>query len=201
MEELKDYARKLFDFSNQHDLEARFFERALSETLDNALIYYSDCQEFYNLNTREVIELSQENGWQVDPTEDSLHQITDTSREALCCLVYNHLYSELEEAYKEAQRLSKEEFLENEFKDNLDMLIDNNADYILSREDLKEMTKNEIEEDNLFMVKHLAEALEEYAEFYQYDRGMGTLESPTPLKDNEDLLDIAEELDLIKKGE
>lgn len=201
MEKLKDFVRKEIVFDNRHDLEGRGFERALSEAVDNCLIYYSDCREFYEINPQEVIELSQENGWQVDPTEDSLHQITDTAREAFTCLVYNHLYSELEEAYKEAQRLDKEEFMSAPLSDNIEILSDNGWNDYYTYEDMKDLIKSELDNDNLFMVKHLAEAIEDQADYYIYDRSMGTLEDPTPIKSNEDLIDIAEEMELIKKGE
>ena len=201
MEKLKDFVRKEIVFDNRHDLEGRLFERALSEAVDSCLIYYSDCQEFYNLNPRAVIELSQENGWQVDPTEDSLHQITDTAREAFSCLVYNHLYSELEEAYKEAQRLSEEEFLENDFDTNLELLLDNELDNYYSSDELKDLIKDKIDEDDFLCARHLLECIErEEAEHYIYDWSMGTLEEPTPLRDNEDLLSLAKDLDLIKEG-
>lgn len=200
MEKLKDFVRKEIVFDNQKDIQGKGFERALLEAVDSCLIYYSDCADFYELNPREVIELSKENGWECDPTADSLQMITDTAREAFSCLVYNHMYGELEEAYKEAQRLDKEEFLENDFRDNLDLLVENGFNDYYTYEELKDLIKEELDSDNLYMVKHLVEAIEDQADYYQYDRGMGTLETPTPLKDNEDLLDIAEDYDLIKKG-
>jgi len=199
MEALKDYVRKAIDFENQRDLEGIFFERALSEALDNMLIYYSDCKEFFEIDPQKVMALASENGWEVDPTKDSLHQITDYAREGLSCLVYNHMYSELEKAYKEAQRLSKEEFLENDFDTNIDLLIDNEADNLYSDSDMKEYVKEELDNNNFLMVRHLVEALEEEAPYYLYDWSMGTLEDPTPLKDNEDLLSIAEDMGLIKE--
>lgn len=201
MERLKDFVRKEIVFDNRHDLEGRGFERVLSEAVDNCLIYYSDCREFYEINPQMVIELSKENGWECDPTEDSLQTITDTAREGFSCLVYNHMYSELEEAYKEAQRLDREEFLQADLSDNIDLLYDNGWNDWYSYEGMKDLIKDELDNDNMFMVIHLAKGIEDQADYYIYDRSMGTLEDPTPITSNEDIIDIAEEMDLIKKGE
>ena len=62
-------------------------------------------------------------------------------------------------------------------------------DDITTYETLKEFIKSKIDADNLIVATHLTDALNtcEYAEYYRYDYCMGTLETPTPLKDESDL--------------
>ena len=202
MEELKNFVRKEIVFDNQHDLEGRNFERALSEAMDNCLIYYSDCKAFFEIDPVKVIALSKENGYEVNTSEDEIHQITDYAREAFSCLVYNHLYSELEEAYKEAQKLDKGDFMSNDFETNIELLQNHDIDNLYTYEEIKDLIKHEIDENNLFVALHiLTEVNESEADYYIYDRSMGTLETPTPLKDNNDLLSYAQDMGLIKEEE
>lgn len=60
---------------------------------------------------------------------------------------------------------------------------------ITTYETLKEFIKSKIDDDNLIIAAHLTNELNtcEYAEYYNYDYFMGTLETPTPLKDISDL--------------
>lgn len=202
MEELKNFVRKEIVFDNQHDLEGRNFERALSEAMDNCLIYYSDCKAFFEIDPVKVIALSKENGYEVNTSEDEIHQITDYARGAFSCLVYNYLYSELEEAYKEAQKLDKGDFMSNDFETNIELLIDNGLDNYYSRGDLIDLIKDELDNSNFLVAKHLLECVEkEEAQHYIYDWSMGVLETPTPLKDNDDLLSYAQDMGLIKEEE
>lgn len=72
--------------------------------------------------------------------------------------------------------------------------LDNDMDDIHSRETMIDMVKHEIDEDNLFVARHILDGIyNEYAEWYQYDRCMGTLQSITALKDKEDIEDLIEE--------
>lgn len=72
--------------------------------------------------------------------------------------------------------------------------LDNDMDDIHSRETMIDMVKDEIDEDNLFVARHILDVIyNEYAEWYQYDRCMGTLQSITALKDKEDIEDLIEE--------
>ncbi len=60
---------------------------------------------------------------------------------------------------------------------------------ITTYDTLKEFIKSKIEDDNLIVATHLTNELNScaYAEYYSYDYSMGTLETPTPLKDISDL--------------
>ena len=72
--------------------------------------------------------------------------------------------------------------------------LDNDMDDIHSRETMLDMAKYEIDNDNLFMARHILDGIDnEYAEWYQYDRCMGTLQSITALKDKEDIEYLIEE--------
>ncbi len=62
-------------------------------------------------------------------------------------------------------------------------------DDITTYETLKEFIKSKLDEDSLMVAAHLLNELNTcaYAEYYSYDYCMGTLETPTPLKDLSDL--------------
>ena len=59
---------------------------------------------------------------------------------------------------------------------------------------LKDFAKLKIDEDNFIVASHLIDALNhgEYAEYYNYDFCMGTLDTPTPLKTVADLEDFCD---------
>ncbi len=67
-------------------------------------------------------------------------------------------------------------------------------DGITTYEELKDFIKSKIDDDNLIVAAHLINELNtcEYAEYYNYDYSMGTLETPTPLKDISDLEDFCD---------
>ena len=67
-------------------------------------------------------------------------------------------------------------------------------DDITDYETLKDFIKLKIDEDNFIVALHLIDALNhcEYAEYYNYDFCMGTLETPTPLKTVADLEDFCD---------
>ena len=67
-------------------------------------------------------------------------------------------------------------------------------DDITDYETLKEFIKSKIDDDSLYLVAHLANALKDCActEYYRYDYNMGTLETPTPLQDLSDLEDFCD---------
>lgn len=187
-EQLKQYVIGRITFDKVEEPSERNFESQLVRELDTMGIYHKDCKAFYELDPQSVFEISRENGFEIDPSKDPLQQIDDISREAMTCLCYNHLYSELKAIYDEEQKLTKQEFLERDFEDNCELL----RDELLSYEEMKEMIKNELDNDNIFMVLHLAKAIENQEEYYIYDRSMGTLETPREVKDNEDLLEVVD---------
>lgn len=67
-------------------------------------------------------------------------------------------------------------------------------DDVRSREEMLEFAKYNIDEDRIFLALHILEAVNgKSAEYYNYDFGMGTLETPTPIEDDEDADCIIEE--------
>lgn len=80
-----------------------------------------------------------------------------------------------------------------------DFEIDNGN--IISRDSLKDFAIYQIEEDRLFLARHILDAIDntyaddngEYAEWYSYDTTMGTLETPTAITSIEDLYDYVED--------
>ena len=57
---------------------------------------------------------------------------------------------------------------------------------------LKEFAIDNINNDNLFIAIHILQAIQDEAEYYNYDYNMGTLETPTPITSLEDLEDFCE---------
>ena len=66
-------------------------------------------------------------------------------------------------------------------------------DQITTYERLKDFAIHHINEDNIFLSIHILEALQaNFADYYDYDYCMGTLDKPTPLKCLQDLQDYCE---------
>lgn len=66
---------------------------------------------------------------------------------------------------------------------------------ITSAESLKDYIKTVIDGDYLFLAAHLLKAMHDSpADYYGYDYCMGTLETPTPLKELSDLEDYCKEV-------
>lgn len=69
-----------------------------------------------------------------------------------------------------------------------------NNDYIVSRDIILDFAINQIQNDRLFLARHVLDAVDkEYADFYSYDISMGTLETPTAITSIEDLYDYVED--------
>lgn len=198
MESLKQFVIDNFVFDRVSRPSEHNFDDQLRRNLDNNLIYYKDCKEFFDLNPQKVMQLSRENGYENDPHLDELDLITNYAREGLVCLVYNHMYGELKDIYDDEQKFSKEEFLANDFEDNCDR-IKELTDDLYDFETMKGMIEDYLKEDNFLMVEHLAKAIKGEAKYYIYDWSMGTLETPQEVDNNEDLLDIAINCDLVKE--
>lgn len=90
--------------------------------------------------------------------------------------------------------MTKEKILsvyENEGLDAACLMLEEEGYTITSYEAMKSRIIEEAQNDNWFMVAHLAKILEqEEAEYYIYDHSMGTLEEPTPITDIQDLIDL-----------
>lgn len=80
------------------------------------------------------------------------------------------------------------ELYQKGFDDAVEELMQTHDD-IATYETLKEFIKSKIDDDSLYLAAHLTNALNTcaYAEYYNYDYSMGTLETPIPLKDISDL--------------
>ena len=74
-----------------------------------------------------------------------------------------------------------------------------NLDDVTTEEDLKEFAMYSLENDNFSMALHIINAIYENpydTEWYRYDYSMGTLDTPIPIvnkEDIEDLIDFYEE--------
>lgn len=66
-------------------------------------------------------------------------------------------------------------------------------DEIVSRDVILDFAINQIQNDRLFLARHILDAVDkEYADFYSYDMSMGTLETPTAITSIEDLYDFVD---------
>ncbi len=66
-------------------------------------------------------------------------------------------------------------------------------DEIVSRDIILDFAINQIQNDRLFLARHVLDAVDkEYADFYSYDMSMGTLETPTAITSIEDLYDFVD---------
>lgn len=66
-------------------------------------------------------------------------------------------------------------------------------DEIVSRDIILDFAINQIQNDRLFLARHILDAVDkEYADFYSYDMSMGTLEMPTAITSIEDLYDFVD---------
>lgn len=69
-----------------------------------------------------------------------------------------------------------------------------NNDYIVSRDIILDFAINQIQNDRLFLARHVLDAVDnEYADFYSYDMSMGTLETPMAITSIDDLYDYVED--------
>lgn len=69
-----------------------------------------------------------------------------------------------------------------------------NNDYIVSRDIILDFAINQIQNDRLFLARHVLDAVDnECADFYSYDMSMGTLETPIAITSIDDLYDYVED--------
>lgn len=69
-----------------------------------------------------------------------------------------------------------------------------NNDYIVSRDIILDFAINQIQNDRLFLARHVLDSVDnEYADFYSYDMSMGTLETPIAITSIDDLYDYVED--------
>lgn len=78
--------------------------------------------------------------------------------------------------------------------DDVIYYFEDNNDYIVSRDIILDFAINQIQNDRLFLARHVLDAVDkEYADFYSYDMSMGTLETPTAITSIDDLYDYVED--------
>lgn len=86
------------------------------------------------------------------------------------------------------------------FDQAIDFIIDNDigVDYLHSFDSMKELIKHEVDEENMFFVSHLANAIwndpSEGDEWWVYDISMGTLETPYAIGNIKELLEYLDTL-------
>ena len=88
--------------------------------------------------------------------------------------------------------MTREQF-ENMSFDELMEWANENLDDITHEEILKEFAMEKLQDDDFNMVLHIVNAIYDNSydtEWYRYDYNMGTLETPTPITDKEDIEDL-----------
>lgn len=69
-----------------------------------------------------------------------------------------------------------------------------NIDELHDRETMIDFAKYQIDEDRIFLAIHVLQAIDgNSADYWRYDMNMGTLETPTPIEDDDDINEIMEE--------
>ena len=87
--------------------------------------------------------------------------------------------------------MTKKELNTLTFDEAIEKLEEEN-DCITTYSILKEFAIDNINDDKLFIAIHILQAIQDEADYYNYDYCMGTLEIPSPIKSLEDLEDFCE---------
>lgn len=88
--------------------------------------------------------------------------------------------------------MTREQFENMDFEDLMEWAYENIND-ITTEETLKEFAIEKLQGDNFGMALHIINAMYDnpyLTEWYRYDYSMGTLETPTPIADKEDIEDL-----------
>ena len=88
--------------------------------------------------------------------------------------------------------MTRKEFEAMSFEDFIEWAYDN-LDCVTDEEVLKDYAINELQDDNFGVALHIINAIYDNpydTEYYRYDYSMGTLETPTPITEKEDLEDL-----------
>lgn len=88
--------------------------------------------------------------------------------------------------------MTRKEFESKTFDELIEQLNEEKND-IHDRETLKDIAKHFINEDDFYLVKHIINGLDDYAEWYWYDVSMGTLDEITALTCKEDIEHLIED--------
>ena len=101
--------------------------------------------------------------------------------------------------------MKKSEFMQLDISDAIDVAYNTFDVSITSEEILKEYVLHTVENDNFGLALHILQAIYESPAtdtgMYLYDYSMGTLETPTPITEIEDLLDYIDDDDFDKEDE
>lgn len=87
---------------------------------------------------------------------------------------------------------------ESNYDDIKDMSFDEQCSYLCNYvndvhtyDDMKDFIISNINSDDLYLALHVLEAItNDNAEYYLYDMGMGTMETPSSINDEEDIQSI-----------
>lgn len=88
--------------------------------------------------------------------------------------------------------MTRKEFETMSFEDFIEW-ANENLDDVTDEEILKEFAINKLQNDDFNMALHIINAIYNNpynTEYYRYDYCMGTLQTPTPITDKEDLEDL-----------
>lgn len=103
--------------------------------------------------------------------------------------------------------MTNEEFNDISLEDLLDRL-EHESDLVTTRENLKEFAIEQIQEGNINLAAHVLDALkqDDGADYFRYDFSCGTLNTPEPITDKVDIVDLIElvednRLDLMTEAE
>lgn len=88
--------------------------------------------------------------------------------------------------------MTREEFKFKTFDELIQQLNEERND-INDRETLKNIAKHFIDEDDMYLTKHIVDGLDNYAEWYWYDVSMGTLDEIVALRSKGDLVNFIED--------
>ena len=88
--------------------------------------------------------------------------------------------------------MTRAEFEAIEFDELIELMYENSYD-VTNEETLKSFAMDKLQDDNFGMALHIINAIYENpydTEWYRYDYNMGTLQTPSPITDKEDVEDL-----------
>lgn len=88
--------------------------------------------------------------------------------------------------------MTRAEFEAIEFDELIELMYENSYE-ITNEETLKSFAMGKLQDDNFGMTLHIINAIYENpydTEWYRYDYSMGTLQTPSPITDKEDVEDL-----------
>lgn len=88
--------------------------------------------------------------------------------------------------------MTRAEFEEISFNELIELMYENLYE-VTNEETLKEFAIDKLQDDNFGLALHIINAIYENpynTEWYRYDYNMGTLQTPSPITDKEDVEDL-----------